>query len=530
MRIASKPSDGDAEHRELRLARGDELPALAAADERAFAPHAACDAEEYAALMRAGRVLVLEQDGVLQGCAQVLLEPEPLIVGDLPVGTAYCAGSFVVEAFRGDGLSRFLHRAQEQVAREAGKRVMTLTVRVDNIASLRARLREGWRVTGCSLAAMGDAKDGGSRLVMTKDLSRDGAGFDPSESGDPISLREVQLPDQDVDAAFARARELLEEGFVGVGLRLEDGKVFMVFRYGGGSPPTARVNAVRVEDECSRLRQVLLNYEMHTSDISVGSSINTTSAANIGKVDLFAQIDEYRNLVQAFEAEGVDVLRTGARTALDRHAMFPRDAAFVVGTTVVLAQMGKTKRAPEELRASWMFRGLDIIDVRRRKGAVVEGGDAVLLRPGLLALGVGQRTNALGAEVVAEGLATRGWEVLRVPHARLHLDVALTMLGAGLALVDPTAISQPTLDRLAEEGIAVIEVDPEERFGDRGQPLLACNVVALSDRRVIAAQQYPKTIERLRAADVEVVPVDLENVVRHGGGPRCATCPTVRGE
>ncbi len=191
----------------------------------------------------------------------------------------------------------------------------------------------------------------------------------------------------------------------------------------------------------------------------------------------------------------------------------------------------------------------------------IEGGDVLLLAPGVIAVGVGQRTTAAGAErlarrVFAEGLAHT---VLAVPisqdRATMHLDTVCTMVDVDAVVMYPN---------IADSLIAYpVTADPDSspgslRVGD-GEPFLVAaakamgidelrridtgldpvtaereqwddgnNTLAIAPRLAVAYERNIGTNARLEAAGIEVVPIAGSEVGTGRGGPRCMSCPVSR--
>src|SRR5438105_13075930 len=98
----------------------------------------------------------------------------------------------------------------------------------------------------------------------------------------------------------------------------------------------------------------------------------------------------------------------------------------------------------------------------------LEGGDVLLLAPGVVAIGVGQRTTPAGAETLAARLFANGLaeSVLVVPiaqeRATMHLDTICTMVD-----VDKIVMYPNVADRLQAYTVTVAE-----RTGDEDLDLL----------------------------------------------------------
>jgi N-dimethylarginine dimethylaminohydrolase len=84
------------------------------------------------------------------------------------------------------------------------------------------------------------------------------------------------------------------------------------------------------------------------------------------------------------------------------------------------------------------------------------------------------------------------------------------------------ALPPDFLRRPRDRGIRVFEVSPEEVFEH------ACNVLATGPGRVISHTRNQRINDRLRAEGYELSILELGELARSGGGPRCLTLPLVR--
>jgi len=128
-------------------------------------------------------------------------------------------------------------------------------------------------------------------------------------------------------------------------------------------------------------------------------------------------------------------------------------------------------------------------------------------------------------------LTPRGVEVLTAPlpygpgpSACLHLMSLISLLDEHTALVDLPWLAVETVELLRSRGYKFIEIDPLER------DTLACNVLSLGNKRLLALEENPKTNTRMHAAgfDVRTFP-GSELCINGSGGPTCLTRPLARG-
>ena len=160
-----------------------------------------------------------------------------------------------------------------------------------------------------------------------------------------------------------------------------------------------------------------------------------------------------------------------------------------------------------------------------------EAGDIVWLDRHTLLVGHGYRTNPAGIAQMRDMLKPHGVEVLTAPlpygpgpSACLHLMSLISLLDENTALVDLPWLAVETVELLKSRGHRFIEIDSSER------ETLACNVLSLGEKRLVAIEANTKTNARLRQAGFEVFTFPGSEICINGsGGPTCLTRPLLRG-
>jgi arginine deiminase len=120
--------------------------------------------------------------------------------------------------------------------------------------------------------------------------------------------------------------------------------------------------------------------------------------------------------------------------------VFTRDSSIWVGPRIVIPSLALPARVREASLTDLIYahhpRFTGVRRAYESRTAPVEGGDVLLLAPGVVAVGVGERTTPAGAEALARSLFDDDLAntVLAVPlaqkRAQMHLDTVCTMVDA----------------------------------------------------------------------------------------------------
>ena len=232
------------------------------------------------------------------------------------------------------------------------------------------------------------------------------------------------------------------------------------------------------------------------------------------------------------DAVGAEVVELGEADGLSADAVYVHDPSLVTDFGTLCLNMGKACRGGEAAahRRAYQRMNVPLLGEVRAPGTA-EAGDLIWLDAKTLLAGRGYRTNAAGIAQLRELLAPRGVEVLAAPlpygsgpGCCLHLMSLISLLDERSALVDLPWLAVETVELLRQRGFGLVEMDSAER------QTLACNVLALGGRRLLALEENPATNARLRAAGFEVRTFPGSEIgINGGGGPTCLTRPIRRG-
>jgi N-dimethylarginine dimethylaminohydrolase len=237
-------------------------------------------------------------------------------------------------------------------------------------------------------------------------------------------------------------------------------------------------------------------------------------------------------LCRELDLAGAELIEVPPSVDLSLDAAYAHDASLATDFGLILMRPGKPNRVVEGPHQGSFCGQLGIPTfVEITSPGSTEAGDIAWLDSKTLLIGHGYRTNAAGIAQMRTVLAPKSVEVLSAPlpygpgpAACLHLMSLISLLDERTALVDLPWLAVETIELLKSRGFEFIEIEYSER------DTLACNVLSLGGKRLIAIEENRKTNDKLRAAgfDVRTFP-GSEICINGSGGPTCLTRPLLRG-
>ncbi len=276
-----------------------------------------------------------------------------------------------------------------------------------------------------------------------------------------------------------------------------------------------------VQAQTGVLTDVLLGKPDHFRWVPL-NSISAVTQANQEQMgyrfDKQKAMRQHREMVDIYTANGVNCHFLEADEGLPS-SVFTRDSSFMTPWGAVIASIQTPPRRRDYAVASEFYRAAGIPIWKWVTADHFEGGDFVIVKPGVALMGfTGDRSTKAGAEQVAGWLKEKDWQafIVPLPPQFVHMDAVVVMLEQGLALVCEDALPPYALEFLDSQGIRRIRVE----YGDCVK--LGGNLVSLGDKRVLSMAHNVNVNAQLEAEGFQVLAVDYDMFALGGGGVHCS--------
>jgi N-dimethylarginine dimethylaminohydrolase len=234
-------------------------------------------------------------------------------------------------------------------------------------------------------------------------------------------------------------------------------------------------------------------------------------------------VKEWGYLIDAYKANGVEVVEVEAHQELEVQT-FARDFGAMVKEGAIIGRFRHPARQQETAIYEAKLKELGVPVIARTNAGCFEGGDFWMIDDHTIAFGLVDRTDEAGVANLREQLAKFGYTVVGVPvpPANLHLDMVFNIVAEKVCIAAVDQLPYNFIQMLKRRHFEIIPVASELVFKH------GCNVQALGDGKVMAITNNKSVNDKMRAVGLDIVEVDLNQILKAGGGPHCMTYPVQR--
>ena len=233
---------------------------------------------------------------------------------------------------------------------------------------------------------------------------------------------------------------------------------------------------------------------------------------------------QYNEMLDIYRAAGVTPHLLPQDKTLP-YQLYARDSSVMTPWGPIVTQMYSPWRRGEWVEVVKFYQAMDIPIYDIITAGSLEGGDFMVLKPGLVLCGyTGERTSLAGLQQMREWIEAEGWEfkTYEFDPYFLHLDVLVAMLSEHLAAVCCEAVEDTLLHWFSSKNIEIIDISYRSALE------LGVNLVALGNDRVLLPASNTELIVKSQAHGLEVFTVDISMFTSGGGGVHCMCQPLKR--
>jgi N-dimethylarginine dimethylaminohydrolase len=278
-----------------------------------------------------------------------------------------------------------------------------------------------------------------------------------------------------------------------------------------------------VSTEYGKLKKVLLSTPEY---LTIQDPLNVISEDHLNRnndVNIEKACKEHEDFISVFKSYDVEVV-LGKTNPHCVYTLNTRDLGVTTKKGIIFGRYVKPARWGEHRLAEEALYEKNIPISYKLNEGTFEGGDFMYLDENTAAVGIGIRTNMLGVEGLRFNLYDIDLEMIPVDFDEkfLHLDMICNVVGEKVAIICKEALPEKFIRILEKKKFELINVSVEEVFSH------ACNVLSIGNEVIISHNGAEKVNGKLKALGFKLEIVDLTEVRKSGGGPRCMSFPLER--
>jgi N-dimethylarginine dimethylaminohydrolase len=226
---------------------------------------------------------------------------------------------------------------------------------------------------------------------------------------------------------------------------------------------------------------------------------------------------QHAELVSTYEGAGVRCHWLEPDPALP-YQLFARDSSVMTPWGGLVTQPKQPWRRGEYGPVIRFYEAAEIPIWRMVSAGSLEGGDVMVVEPGVALIGSGEeRTELQAARQLASWFEEEGWEarVEPIPGAFVHIDVIVAIVAPKLAAICTEVVSGGLVRWFEAKGYEILDVPEADAW------TLGVNALSLGDDRVLSGEGATSLNAQMRAHGLELLTPDLAMFTLGGGGAHC---------
>jgi len=244
-----------------------------------------------------------------------------------------------------------------------------------------------------------------------------------------------------------------------------------------------------------------------TRDVNAGLGNCELSFLPRVSIDVNLAVQQHQQYESVLSSLGCDVVKVPTGPGL-ADSVFVEDAAIVLDEVAVICRPGAESRRAEVEGIRDVLQNYRTIASIRSPGTL-DGGDVLRIGKAIYA-GLSTRSNRSGIEQLRDLVTDFGYSVAMVETTKcLHLKSGVSAVAPDTLLINPDWMS-----RSAFADYELIEVDKGEQH--------AANALRIG-KIVIYPSSFPRTMEKLRERDINVMPVEMSELQKAEGAVTCCS-------
>ncbi|MFH1306291.1 MAG: arginine deiminase-related protein [Candidatus Micrarchaeota archaeon] len=280
------------------------------------------------------------------------------------------------------------------------------------------------------------------------------------------------------------------------------------------------VNNIRlnVVSESKPIKKVAVSLPTYL-DWNPDTPINSLEAKNSdNRPDRFVAVVQHEKLIERLLEYGSEVFLINPSIE-HLEGVYTRDIAVVIGKKCIMCNFVHNIRKPEEST----IKGGE----KPPSEVKIEGGN-VIVDHDFVFLGVGDRTNENAVEWLQFVLGTSKQVIkLELKPGILHLDCSF------LPITSSNGLSRAFINKndfVSKQDILLLSKIYEklEQIDTKESPMLGINSPCIAQDMRIVSAHAKNTIQAIQKWGIGVLPIDLSEIIKAEGGPRCSTLPLVQ--